>query len=43
MKPPMKTLIRIVKCLNGYETWYRVEGTDRIEIRFTPRTHKRGK
>lgn len=28
----MKTLIKIVKCIGGYETHYRVEGTSKIEI-----------
>jgi hypothetical protein len=30
----MKTLIKIVKCLGGYELHYRVEGQGKIEIRW---------
>lgn len=33
----MKTLIKIVKLINGYERHYRVEGTSRIEIIFIAR------
>lgn len=28
----MKTLIKIVKCLGGYEAWYRIEGRGKLEI-----------
>lgn len=30
----MKTLVRIVKVIGGYENWYRIEGNGTIEIEF---------
>lgn len=32
-----ETLVKIVKCLTGYETWYRIEETGKYVIRFTER------
>ena len=41
----MKTLIMIVKLIDGYERHYRVEGTSKIEVEFVARPcmNKRGK
>lgn len=36
----MKTLIKIVKLIDGYEQHYRVEGTSQIEIVFVAREGK---
>jgi hypothetical protein len=36
---PLKTLVKIIKLINGYELWYRIEGQNRFETVL----HKRGK
>ena len=38
----MKTLIKIVKLIDGYERHYRIEGTNSIEIEFIQRPCKKG-